>query len=108
MFTPSFLQISPAWLVSLIVFVLIGSSYVVGHRLQSKKSKIDPQFAERDSGKISGILIGLLGFLLAFTFGMSNARFDKRRDLTVQEANNIGTAFLRTKAYPDSVQKILT
>jgi len=36
-----------------------------------------------------------LGLLIAFTFQGASARFDTRRELIVQEANNIGTAWLR-------------
>ena len=53
------------------------------------------------------MLLGLLGLLLAFTFGMSNSRFNTRRELVIEEANNIGTAILRTDVYPDSIRKLL-
>ena len=51
--------------------------------------------------------MALLGLLLAFTFSMSNSRFDNRRQLVIEEANAIGTAILRTDFYPDSVRKLL-
>jgi hypothetical protein len=44
--------------------------------------------------------MGMLGLLLAFTFGMSNDRYNKRRDLIIEEANDIGTAILRADLYP--------
>lgn len=53
------------------------------------------------------MLLGLLGLLLAFTFSMSNSRYDTRRQLVIEEANNIGTVILRTDIYPDSVRKLL-
>jgi hypothetical protein len=53
------------------------------------------------------MLIGLLGLLLAFTFSMSNSRFDNRRNLIITEANIIGTTVLRTDIYPDSVRTLL-
>jgi hypothetical protein len=39
--------------------------------------------------------LGLLGLLLAFSFGGAASRFIERQDLIVEEANAIGTAFLR-------------
>jgi hypothetical protein len=108
MFNPTTLQIAPAWLVALIIFCLIILFYLIGHFFQAKRNRKDPELAKADLGKMSGILIGLLAFLLAFTFGMSNSRYDKRRELTIEEANDISTAYLRTKAYPDSLQKLLT
>lgn len=49
-------------------------------------------------------LTALLFFLLAFTFGMSGDRYDSRRKIVIEEANNIGTAILRSDLYPDSTR----
>jgi hypothetical protein len=43
-----------------------------------------------------GATMGLLAFLLAFTFSMAASRFDTRKQVVLQEANAIGTAYLRT------------
>jgi hypothetical protein len=39
--------------------------------------------------------LGLLALLLGFTFSMALNRFDTRRDLVVEEANALGTTWLR-------------
>lgn len=104
----SILQISPSWVTAMIIFILSIAFYLAGHKTRIRRNRKYSDLADTDTGKISGILIGLLGFLLAFTFGMANSRFDHRRTLIVEEANDIGTAFLRTKTLPDSMQKILT
>ena len=59
---------------------------------------------EENSGNqtVVASLFGLLGFLLAFTFGMSGGRFDNRREAVVKEANAIGTALLRADLYPSA------
>jgi len=44
--------------------------------------------------------LGLLAFMLAFTFGMAGARFDARKQLVLDEANAIGTAYLRAQLLP--------
>ena len=67
----------------------------------------NPDHSKIDLGQISGTLLALLGLLLAFTFSMSNSRFDNRRQLVIEEANAIGTVILRTDIYPDSIRKIL-
>ena len=46
-------------------------------------------------GAIQGAILGLLGLLLAFSFAAAEARFLERQDLIVEEANAIGTAWLR-------------
>ena len=52
-------------------------------------------------GAIQGALLGLLGLLLAFSFAAAAARFLERQDLIVQEANAIGTTYLRTDLLPE-------
>jgi len=48
-------------------------------------------------GAIQGAVLGLLGLLLAFSFAAAGGRFIERQDLIVQEANAIGTAWLRAE-----------
>ena len=55
-------------------------------------------------GAVEAATFGLLGLLIAFTFQGALARFDGRRELIVQEANNIGTAWLRIDLLPASAQ----
>src|SRR5262245_48712675 len=40
--------------------------------------------------------LGLLAFVLAFTFAMAASRFDTRRQMVIEDANAIGTLYLRT------------
>ena len=49
-------------------------------------------------------MLGLLGLLLAFTFGMALEKYNDRRHVIVEEANAIGTAILRADLYPDSLR----
>lgn len=44
---------------------------------------------------VDGAVFALLGLILAFTFTGAASRFEARRDLIRQEANDIGTAYLR-------------
>ncbi|HWN95375.1 MAG TPA: DUF4239 domain-containing protein [Methylomirabilota bacterium] len=55
-------------------------------------------------GSVEAATFGLLGLLVAFTFQGASARFDARRELIVQEANDIGTAWLRIDLLPASQQ----
>lgn len=52
-------------------------------------------------GVVVGSMLGLLGFVLALTLSFANSRFNERLDGTIQEANAIGTAWLRAKAVGD-------
>ena len=53
---------------------------------------------------VESAIYGLLGLLIAFTVSGAANRFDARRTLTVQEANAIGTAYLRLDLLPAGAQ----
>ena len=61
-----------------------------------------PGEQEGPTGVLVGSLLGLMAFLLAVTMGMAADRFDTRRGLVVEEANAIGTAYLRADYLPDA------
>jgi hypothetical protein len=60
---------------------------------------------------IVGSILALLAFLLAVTMGMASDRFDTRRGLVLDEANAIGTTYLRAgylpQPYAAASQKLL-
>jgi hypothetical protein len=51
---------------------------------------------------IVGSLLALLAFLLAITMGMASDRFEARRRLVLEEANAVGTTYLRAGYLPES------
>ena len=64
----------------------------------------DPESAPSGLGTVEGAVFALLGLLIAFTFSGAASRFDERRKLVVEEANNIGTAWLRIDLLPEASQ----
>jgi hypothetical protein len=52
---------------------------------------------EAPVGALVAAILGLLAFILAFTFQMAASRFDARRQVVLEEANAIGTTYLRTR-----------
>jgi hypothetical protein len=58
-------------------------------------------------GAVEGALFGLMGLVIAFTFSGAASRFDEKRSLIVEEANDIGTAYLRLELLPESAQQQL-
>ena len=59
---------------------------------------------DKSIGALEGSLLGLLALLLSFTFSMSSSRHERRVQVIVEEANDIGTAVLRADLYPDSIR----
>jgi len=65
----------------------------------------DPEGWDRGSGTVDAAVLSLLGLLLAFTFSGAAARFEQRQHLITQEANAIGTAYLRLDLLPTDTQQ---
>ncbi len=66
----------------------------IGRRLGARRMAQDPD-AKSGTGAVEGAVFGLMGLLIAFTFSGAAERFNARRMLIVEEANCIGTAWLR-------------
>jgi len=79
--------------------VLLSSE--AGWRLGDYKRRRPQHEREAPVGAVVGAMLGLLAFLLAFTFGMAASRYDTRKQLVLQEANAIGTAYLRAEILPE-------
>lgn len=79
------------------VFVLGGLvlSVEVGLWLGARARDPGDRQVSPQLGAIQGAILGLLGLLLAFSFGGAAGRFIDRLDTVVAEANAIGTAYLR-------------
>jgi hypothetical protein len=75
-----------------------------GRQIGQRRSRKDEEGARAGLGAVEGAVFALLGLLIAFTFSGAAARFDTRRELIVQEANAIGTAWLRLDLLPATAQ----
>lgn len=67
----------------------------IGWRSGRARLLADGDDATAGLGALEGAIYALMGLLIAFTFTGAAARFEHRRDLIVEEANAIGTAWLR-------------
>jgi hypothetical protein len=67
----------------------------LGRRLGLRRLAKDPKAEMSNFGVVEGAVLGLYGLLIAFTFSGASERFDARRQLIAEEANAIGTAYLR-------------
>jgi len=94
----------PAPLLVGILFIGIILFYLLGIRVMLYKKKKDPSYSSDGIGPLEGAVLGLLSLLLAFTFNQSASHYDIRRDLLIEESNDIGTALFRSALYPDSLK----
>lgn len=92
----------PLWaifvLILLIVFLSTGLGIYIA-RSRKHRSK-----AEEDEGPIGASVnatLGLLAFILAFTFGLTASRFDSRKQLFLDEVTAIETTAQRAELIPE-------
>jgi hypothetical protein len=76
----------------------------VGWRIGIARFTRDPEGVAKGGGAVEAAVFALLGLLLAFTFSGAASRFEARRPLITEEANAIGTAYLRLDLLPDDAQ----
>jgi len=79
----------------------------VGRRVGRRQLARDPEGVRAGAGVVDAATFGLFGLLIAFTFSGAAARFEARRHLIVEEANAIGTAWLRLDLLPPDAQPAL-
>lgn len=79
----------------------------LGRRAGLKRIAQDTEGARAGMGAVEGAVFGLLGLLIAFTFSGAATRFDARRHLATEEANAVGTAWLRIDLLPPQAQPAL-
>ncbi len=95
----------PAHWIAVVVFFLILLTNWMGARYRQRRSRKDS--AESiELGTIESSLLGLMALILAFTFGLAASKFEGRREIIIEEANDIGTAILRCDLYPDSMRRL--
>jgi hypothetical protein len=91
----------PLWALYIITAAVVLLSTEAGWRLGNYRRQRPQHEKDAPVGAIVGATLGLLAFLLAFTFGMAASRYDTRRQLVLQEANAIGTTYLRADMLPE-------
>lgn len=92
----------PSWpVVFAVVLVALLASARLGFALGRRRPE---ELVTRASSQLTTLLaatLGLMSLLLAFSFSIVEDRFEQRRTLIVEEANAIGTAYLRAKLLPE-------
>jgi hypothetical protein len=83
----------------LVTFLLTVAAVEAGYWLGKWRLRRDHE-KDAAAGATVGITLGLLAFTLAFTFAMAAERFDARRGMVLEEANAIGTTYLRALMLP--------
>jgi len=89
-----------SWALFAVLVLVVGGTVaagIVGGRALRRRG----DDAHESVGVVQGALLGLVGLVLAFGLSMAVGRYDTRRGLVVEEANAIGTTYLRAQLLPE-------
>lgn len=98
----TWLETAAPWQVGLALLIAMFLASTLGEWLngvaaRAKKAKRAGDDDDGGDTYIVSATLGLLALLMGFTFSLAVDRFEARRQLVVQEANAIGTTYLRTQ-----------
>src|SRR5215472_16903310 len=95
------IDLLPLWALFISILLIVLLSVECGYRLGKYRRSRHEEEKEAPLGTMIGATLGLLAFILAFTFGLAAARFDSWRQVLLDEANAIGTTYLRAGMLPE-------
>lgn len=85
-----------------VLFFGMMACFEIGRRLGTRTAT--EEAGKAGLGVVEGAIFALLGLLVAFTFSGAAERFVGRRHMIIEEANDIGTAYLRVDLLPADAQ----
>ncbi|WP_158628911.1 DUF4239 domain-containing protein [Dyella choica] len=87
-----------------IVMLALLLAHELGHRLRAWARNRDDNDWEKEVHQARNQIALLLSLLIGFAMSMALNRFDQRKQLVIDEANAIGTAYLRAGMQVESVR----
>ncbi len=87
----------PLWLFLPLTMIVSLMALEVGYKSGIWRHSRVADEKEAPVAAMAASVLGLLAFMLAFTFSMAATRFDARRQAVLEEANAIGTTWLRSR-----------
>jgi hypothetical protein len=95
-----FLYGANEWIIAFLLLVFMLAVNEAGFRLGRHAESRTTEKTKSEISVVAGSIVGVLGLLLGFTMSMAVARFEARKQLVLEEANAIGTSYLRTQLLP--------
>jgi hypothetical protein len=86
----------PSWAVALILIGIVGAATAAGY-LSGRSLRRHGATIREPVGVLQGALFGVVGLILAFGLSLAVGRYENRRAALVNEANAIGTTYLRAQ-----------
>lgn len=97
----------PLWLFLLMIVALFWGGIEVGYRIGIWRHHLVPGERDQPVGAMVASILGLLALVLGFTFSLAASRFEARRQVVLEEANAVGTTYLRARMLPEPQRTIV-
>lgn len=91
----------PLWLLFAITILVVVLAIEVGYQLGDFARRRSEDEKESPVAAIAATVLGLLAFMLAFTFGISADRYQARAELVRDQAAVIRTSYYRSEFLPE-------
>lgn len=91
----------PEWACFILTMVFVLLSHELGFKFGTRRRNQPGGNPDTAAGAMSGTTLGLLAFMLAFTFNGASSDHDIRRNMVLEDANAIRTAYQRSIALPE-------
>jgi hypothetical protein len=95
------------WLLFCLVILTCVLFAEFGSLIAQNRIKKGIKEPEAPIGTAVGAMLGLLAFMLGFTFSITAERFGSRKELLIQQANAIGTCYVRTSMIPEKQKQAI-
>lgn len=92
-----------SWVLLLLLLVAVVGATVVG-LLAGRRMRARGEALREPLGALQAATLGIVGLLLAFGLSLAIGRYETRRAAVVDEANAIGTTYLRAQTLQEPVR----
>jgi hypothetical protein len=90
--------------ISFMLLISMVAAIEMGYRIGLNRQTVTNEASKIHLNSIQSSIIGILALLLGFTFSLSLQRYDSRSEAVVEEANAIGTTYLRAQLLPADIR----
>lgn len=95
------IDLIPLWCFLPLMIVVCLLTMEIGYQFGRWRKSRNAEEKETTVAAMVAAVLGLLAFMLAFTFSLAESRFDARRQAVLHESNALGTTYLRTRLLPE-------
>ncbi len=88
------------WALAVVLLALIGGATALGH-LVGRSVRDRSEGLREPFAVMQAAMLGFMGLVLAFGLSLAVGRYESRRAAVVEEANSIGTSYLRAQTLPE-------